>query len=279
MRKFITLFLTLLLLSSTIVFAHPGGTDGAGGHKNHSTGEYHYHHGYSAHQHTDGVCPYDFDDKTNHDYHEKSDDNYDYYVDKEGNIHRIYTNNAIEDNPSFQKLPNETPTSVSKKNNRHKIAEYAEIVLATVIIFIAPALLGYIFKFIVKMCVFFRNLIRDKLPLIVSLCSIIVLPMCLLLVKNGVVTVESFVIEAIPKILLALIGSFLILLNIVFLNITLDTSLSEILCSFSVFGGFVIFIICNFFLNKDILKEISTILITVTITNFVNCLLKEKYGK
>ena len=59
-----------LLIAS--VFAHPGGTDGNGGHTNHSTGEYHYHHGYSAHDHYDmdgdGVvdCPYDFDDKTNH---------------------------------------------------------------------------------------------------------------------------------------------------------------------------------------------------------------------
>ena len=27
-------------------------------------GEYHYHHGYPAHQHTGGVCPYAFDDRT-----------------------------------------------------------------------------------------------------------------------------------------------------------------------------------------------------------------------
>lgn len=46
------------------VLAHPGRTDGNGGHWDRSTGEYHYHHGYPAHQHTDGVCPYDFDDKT-----------------------------------------------------------------------------------------------------------------------------------------------------------------------------------------------------------------------
>lgn len=45
-------------------FAHPGGTDGNGGHVDRSTGEYHYHHGYSAHDHVDGVCPYDYDDRT-----------------------------------------------------------------------------------------------------------------------------------------------------------------------------------------------------------------------
>lgn len=44
--------------------AHPGKTDSRGGHYNRTTGVYHYHHGYPEHQHTGGVCPYDFDDKT-----------------------------------------------------------------------------------------------------------------------------------------------------------------------------------------------------------------------
>ena len=38
---------------STIVFAHSGGTDANGGHYDHSSGEYHYHHGQPAHQHYD----------------------------------------------------------------------------------------------------------------------------------------------------------------------------------------------------------------------------------
>lgn len=48
----------LISLSNLTVFAHSGGTDSAGGHYNRSTGEYHYHHGYPAHQHPNGVCPY-----------------------------------------------------------------------------------------------------------------------------------------------------------------------------------------------------------------------------
>lgn len=54
------------------VYAHAGKTDANGGHYDWSTGEYHYHHGYAAHQHydmdADGIidCPYDFDDKTAH---------------------------------------------------------------------------------------------------------------------------------------------------------------------------------------------------------------------
>lgn len=61
----------LCLCLSVVASAHPGRTDSNGGHTDHSTGEYHYHHGYSAHQHYDkdgdGVleCPYSFDDKTN----------------------------------------------------------------------------------------------------------------------------------------------------------------------------------------------------------------------
>lgn len=57
--------LTLLSLATVFVFsisfAHSGGTDSQGGHYNHSTGEYHFHHGYHAHQHPNGVCPYDDD--------------------------------------------------------------------------------------------------------------------------------------------------------------------------------------------------------------------------
>ena len=56
----------LIPIISFSVYAHPGRTDSRGGHYNRSTGEYHYHHGYPAHQHPDGVCPYDFDDRTGH---------------------------------------------------------------------------------------------------------------------------------------------------------------------------------------------------------------------
>ena len=51
----------LVLLSTVLsvpVSAHSGRTDSNGGHTNHQTGEYHYHHGYPAHQHPNGICPY-----------------------------------------------------------------------------------------------------------------------------------------------------------------------------------------------------------------------------
>lgn len=56
--------LCMVLALPSGVSAHPGRTDSHGGHRNRSTGEYHYHHGYPAHQHTNGICPYNFDDQT-----------------------------------------------------------------------------------------------------------------------------------------------------------------------------------------------------------------------
>lgn len=69
MQRLIALALLLMLLIFP-VSAHPGRTDGNGGHYDRETGTYHYHHGFPAHQHydTDGDglpnCPYNFKDMT-----------------------------------------------------------------------------------------------------------------------------------------------------------------------------------------------------------------------
>lgn len=55
---------SFLLLFPLFASAHPGAVDAQGGHYDRSTGSYHFHHGYPAHQHVDGTCPYDFDNKT-----------------------------------------------------------------------------------------------------------------------------------------------------------------------------------------------------------------------
>lgn len=65
-------FIFLMFLFPFSASAHPGKTDENGGHYDQSTGEYHYHHGYPAHQHENGMCPYDFDDKTDHSNHGSS---------------------------------------------------------------------------------------------------------------------------------------------------------------------------------------------------------------
>ncbi len=58
---YVLFFLIFLTLVFTTASAHSGRTDSNGGHYNHSTGEYHYHHGYPEHQHTNGICPYTSD--------------------------------------------------------------------------------------------------------------------------------------------------------------------------------------------------------------------------
>lgn len=59
----ILLLATAILATPISCFAetylHSGGTDSQGGHYDHSTGEYHYHHGKPAHDHINGVCPND----------------------------------------------------------------------------------------------------------------------------------------------------------------------------------------------------------------------------
>ena len=59
MRRLLCFAVVLLVLAVPLALAHPGRTDSDGGHYDRSTGEYHYHHGMSAHQHPGGVCPYD----------------------------------------------------------------------------------------------------------------------------------------------------------------------------------------------------------------------------
>lgn len=73
MKKIKIALITIAFLLAVVpleVNAHPGNTDDNGGHYDHDTGEYHYHHGYSAHQHYDingdGVidCPYNYTEPT-----------------------------------------------------------------------------------------------------------------------------------------------------------------------------------------------------------------------
>lgn len=61
----IRVIFTVLVLSLALVataFAHSGRTDSGGGHRDNKNasglGSYHYHHGYPAHLHPNGVCPY-----------------------------------------------------------------------------------------------------------------------------------------------------------------------------------------------------------------------------
>ena len=75
--------LLLVLLIPVLGLSHSGGTDGKGGHYDRSTGEYHYHHGYSAHQHPFGYCEYEHDEDSYYEgYNNGHDDGYDEGYDK-----------------------------------------------------------------------------------------------------------------------------------------------------------------------------------------------------
>ncbi len=63
--KLIIFGLIFILTINCISFAHKGRTDSNGGHHVGGTSEYHYHHGYPAHQHTNGICPYKRDTNNN----------------------------------------------------------------------------------------------------------------------------------------------------------------------------------------------------------------------
>lgn len=67
-KKIASLFLALTLVVSGASYGHSGRTDSSGGHKDNKNksglGYYHYHHGYSAHLHENGVCPYDTSSST-----------------------------------------------------------------------------------------------------------------------------------------------------------------------------------------------------------------------
>lgn len=61
--KVIITIIIIVLIIPIISFAHGGKTDSSGGHRDNNNvsglGSYHYHHGYSAHLHPNGVCPYE----------------------------------------------------------------------------------------------------------------------------------------------------------------------------------------------------------------------------
>lgn len=118
MKKAFKIFLialsTIIIISGSCVavFAHPGKTDSDGGHFDRSTGEYHYHHGYPAHQHENGTCPYDFDNN------EKSN----YYNDYDSEDSSIDFD-SIRDKAKIKDSVNEYLNDYERLNNFYELAQ------------------------------------------------------------------------------------------------------------------------------------------------------------
>lgn len=139
-KRLLAFLLAFLLLLSPAALAHSGKTDANGGHYDRSTGEYHYHHGYPAHQHydTDGDgiidCPYDFDDKTDHS--SRSDS---------GSSHAV------------QSMPRPSPQKSDDSKAKH--ISVGEIV---VFVILAPIVVLYAFMFIGEPILALIDRIKEK---------------------------------------------------------------------------------------------------------------------
>ena len=57
LKKLLPLVWLITFTPKVGVYAHSGRTDSQGGHNDHISGGYHFHHGERPHQHPNGVCP------------------------------------------------------------------------------------------------------------------------------------------------------------------------------------------------------------------------------
>lgn len=111
MKKAVSMLIIFISLF-TISFAHSGKTDSNGGHYDSSTGEYHYHHGYPAHQHNaDGSCPYEVNLVIN-DTTENNNSEEIYKI--EGNTEEYYKNKTNELESKVENLESEINSKDSK---------------------------------------------------------------------------------------------------------------------------------------------------------------------
>ena len=154
------LFLVFSILISSLVYAHPGRTDGSGGHTDRSTGEYHYHHGYDDHQHYDidgdgfADCPYNFKDNTIHKDSSTVKDEQ-----KKDSSSSNYRGSFTDEYNRLRKLHSEDVSqSVSAKKKNINIEEVIDIAL--VIIFFGPLILYVFISIMVAFYIEVRDLIQ-----------------------------------------------------------------------------------------------------------------------
>lgn len=137
MKGFILSIATFCCILPIISPLHSGGTDGSGGHYDHSTGEYHYHHGYPAHQHPNGECPYDEED---FDCGREDCD----IQGQHGHINKPKTTTTTTTSRT-QKQENDSVSKDSSDNDKGFIEWPIKILIGVGIIF-APAIIGFCFE-------------------------------------------------------------------------------------------------------------------------------------
>lgn len=156
MKKAIIVILVIaVLVIPVLAFAHSGRTDSAGGHTDRDTGEYHYHHGHSAHQHTNGECPYDFDDRA-----DRSSSNY--------SSNKTYNSPKItNDLPKNTKSP---PSQSPQPKNKNLVSAEKNTSARDVVLLICYVILGPIpfvpLLVLLYEAIFKTEVCNSKIPLI-----------------------------------------------------------------------------------------------------------------
>ena len=145
----------MVLFMPIVAFAHGGRTDSAGGHTDSDTGEYHYHHGYSAHQHPNGECPYDFDDRA-----DRSSSNY--------SSNKTYNSPKITNDlpKSTKSLPSQSP-QLKNKNlaSAEKNTSARDVVLLICCVILVP--IPFVPLLVLLYEAIFKTVVCDsKIPLI-----------------------------------------------------------------------------------------------------------------
>lgn len=155
MKKIIKLYFVIILIFFTMYnitsLAHKGRTDSSGGHYDRSTGEYHYHHGYSAHQHINGICPYDYDDKTEHSFTLTAQN-------KTNSSTALNIVNSIATSNVFKNTYN----NYSTVNNTKEKTSHNFVFLAFIFLFIICPFLEFMYELIIKLVDWIKNKLNIK---------------------------------------------------------------------------------------------------------------------
>ena len=132
--------IALVSVLASLSLLHSGKTDGNGGHYDSSAGEYHYHHGYSAHDHYDMDgdrivdCPYTFKGNTNPD-----PKDYDSFEEWSNAKYGISKDQEEEDEKKRQAyLSQQNGDESSNKEKKGSILETVDSVLCCITIVYMP---------------------------------------------------------------------------------------------------------------------------------------------
>lgn len=142
----------VVAIFASFALLHGGRTDGNGGHYDRSSGEYHYHHGYSAHDHYDmdgdGIvdCPYTIKKNTSGNSNPDPKD-YDSFEEWSNAKHGISKGQEEEDEKKRQAYLSQQNGDESSNKEKKKTSSitFEEVIIA---VFVVIVLLDVVIDFI-----------------------------------------------------------------------------------------------------------------------------------